>query len=84
MQYDDTFAVAVIAISYTCSHWANERRERYRSTGSWELGAARTSTVLNNVRAISVSSKQTDPRVKIFAVQNFAADIAGVFSLCRG
>ena len=37
MQYDDTFAVAVIAISYTCSHGANEIRERYRSTGSWEL-----------------------------------------------
>ena len=37
MQYDDTFAVAVITISYTCSRRANERRERYRSTGSWEL-----------------------------------------------
>ena len=36
------------------------------------LGAARISKVLNNVRAISVSSKQADQRVKIFAVQNFA------------
>ena len=30
------------------------------------------STILNNVRAISVLSKLADPRVKILAVQNFA------------